>query len=269
MPSRLGRSPYSVLTAVLRRVGRPFAGLARHFAGSIRCVQTNSPVAALTFDDGPHPEFTPQVLEVLNRHKAKATFFMIGESAVQYPDVVRKAAEAGHAIGNHSWSHLSFPLLRPQERLQQIRDCQRVLEPYGQMLFRPPYGHQTWQCRWDTLRLGYEVVAFNVHAEDWIDRDSTWMADQLLKKIRPGSIIILHDNIYRNILANGQPDRTAMLAALQAFLERLENRFKFVTVPELLQQGRAVRDNWYNKGPSELQPALERYLSEQRERVLM
>lgn len=263
MECKLSQWPCRTLKAGLRRLSKPFTVLARDFTGSIRCVQTNKAIAALTFDDGPHPEFTPQVLEILRRHGAKATFFMIGRLAIEHPDVVRNVAEAGHVIGNHSWSHLSFPLLRPSERLQQIRDCQRVLEPYGQLLFRPPYGHQTWPCRWDTLRLGYEVVAFNVHAEDWIAHDAIWMAGRLLEKIRPGSIIILHDNIYRNVLANGQPDRRPMLAALQAALERLQTRLEFVTVPELLRQGRPVRDSWYSRGPAELRPALERYRLEQ------
>ncbi|MGH7824063.1 MAG: polysaccharide deacetylase family protein [Candidatus Binatia bacterium] len=264
MRSVFDKSPYSIVKAVLRRSGKPFASLARNYAGSVRCVQTSRAVAALTFDDGPHPEFTPALLEILRRHGAKATFFMIGESAVKYPEVVRNVAEAGHTIGNHSWSHLSLPLLSAEERRRQIRACEAVLRPYGQMLFRPPYGHQTWQCRWDTIRMGYEVVAFNVHAEDWLNRDATWMADRLVGKVGPGSIVILHDNIYRNVLVNGHHDRRSMLEALRLMLERLENRFEFVTVPELLRQGRPMRDNWYGQGPPELQAALEHHLSEAR-----
>jgi hypothetical protein len=92
------------------------------------------------------------------------------------------------------------------------------------------------------------------------------MAEQLVAKIRPGSIIILHDDICHNILPNGEHNRKAMLAALNTALERLQHRFEFVTVPELLRQGRVVRDNWYGRGPSELRPRLERYLSEYRRR---
>jgi hypothetical protein len=90
------------------------------------------------------------------------------------------------------------------------------------------------------------------------------MAEQLLAKIRPGSIIILHDDICHNILTNGQRDRRSMLAALDAVLDRLQDRFEFVTVPELLQRGRTVRDNWYDKAPSELHSKLEHDLSEYR-----
>jgi peptidoglycan/xylan/chitin deacetylase (PgdA/CDA1 family) len=260
MDSNIIKSPERILKAGLRLVGKPFASAARDFAGSIGGVHTSRPVAALTFDDGPDPDATPQVLDILKSHGAKGTFFMIGECAEQCPEIVRRARDAGHAIGNHTWSHHSLPMLTSQERLRQIRAWERSLEPLGQKLFRPPYGHQSWRCRWETLRLGYEVIAFNVHAEDWLDRDADWMAAQLIKKIRPGSILILHDRIYRSILPHGQRDRRQMLRALERTLEQLRHQYSFVTIPELLRQGPPVRINWYEKSPPELQPALRRQL---------
>src|SRR5262245_56809812 len=76
--------------------------------GSIVRVATHEPAIALTFDDGPHPEETPRVLEILERHGARGTFFMVGKSARRYPEVVARAAEGGHALANHSWDHPSF-----------------------------------------------------------------------------------------------------------------------------------------------------------------
>ena len=253
------RSPDRLAKAALRRLGRPVASAARNIAGAIQCVQTSRPVAALTFDDGPNSETTPQVLEILKRHGARGTFFMIGEAAAASPEIVRQAAKAGHAIGNHTWGHPSLPMLTREERLRQIRACESILEPFGQKLFRPPYGHQNWRCRWETLRLGYEVIAFNVHAEDWLDHDADWMTAQVEKKIRPGSILILHDQIYRNVLPDGHEDRSQMLRALDRILTRLKNRFDFITVPELLRHGPAVRVNWYLNSPPELEIALRQH----------
>ena len=105
--------------------------------GTVSFVQTNERVAALTFDDGPHPDFTPRLLEILKRYDVRSTFFMVGEAAMKRPDLVRRVAEEGHTIGNHSWDHATFPLLSGRERRLQMRRCAKVLEPYGRRLFRP------------------------------------------------------------------------------------------------------------------------------------
>src|SRR6516225_1136210 len=84
--------------------------LLRNVTGTVSHVLTPEPVAALTFDDGTHPQFTPRLLQILERHKAHATFFMVGELAQKHPELVRQVAQARHAIGNHSWDHPSFPI---------------------------------------------------------------------------------------------------------------------------------------------------------------
>jgi peptidoglycan/xylan/chitin deacetylase (PgdA/CDA1 family) len=244
----------------------------RNYLGVITAVATDKPVLAITFDDGPHHEYTPAVLEILAKYGARATFFMVGELAAKHPDVVRAAAQAGHAIANHSWSHLSFPLITARERYEQLRRCDAALSPYGVKLFRPPYCHQTARSRWQMLRIGYDVVGFNIHAEDWLVRPSAWMCERLVRQARPGAIVILHDNIYRSVLPAAQHDRKPMLAALEHALEQLQERFSFVTVPELLRTGRPIREEWYRRGLADMQPALERHLTEQRrpegERIL-
>lgn len=243
---------------------RPFKRACQNYLGVITAVATDKPVLALTFDDGPHHEYTPALLEILAKYHARATFFMIGELAAQHPDVVRAAAQAGHAIANHSWSHLSFPLMTARERYEQLRRCEEALAPYGEKLFRPPYCHQTARSRWHTLRSGYDVVGFNAHAEDWLSRPAAWMCERLVRQARPGAIVILHDNIYRSVLPAAQHDRKPMLAALDSALEQLQERFSFVTVPELLRMGRPVREHWYRRGLAEMRPALERHLMAQR-----
>ena len=260
----------SLTARVLRRGARvaagPFRWACDNYLGVVTSVATDHAVLALTFDDGPHPDFTPAVLEILAKYRARATFFMVGELAARHANVVRAAAQAGHVIANHSWSHLSFPLMTARERHEQLRRCEDVLSPYHTKLFRPPYCHQTAASGWQTLRAGYDVVGFNAHAEDWLGRSSAWMCERLVHAARPGGIIILHDNIYRSVLPEGQPDRRPMLAALDDALVRLHERFRFVTVPELLRVGKPIRERWYRRGLAEMRPALERHLMEQRRR---
>src|SRR6266849_2574451 len=106
-----------------------FAAVARNLIGTIAHVATRDAVAALTFDDGPHPEYTPRLLQILERHQARATFFMLGEKAHRYPELVQRVAQAGHAIGNHSWDHPVFPEISRRERRDQIRACAKAIDP--------------------------------------------------------------------------------------------------------------------------------------------
>ena len=154
-------------------VRKVYRRVMRHFLGSITHVATADPVAALTFDDGPHAEYTPRLLDILARHHARATFFMLGQSAIQYPDLLRRIAQAGHAIGNHSWDHASFPFITGRQRREQIRACARAIAPYGQRLFRPPYGEQSLASRLNILRMRYKVILFNCEVGDWFNPDPT------------------------------------------------------------------------------------------------
>jgi peptidoglycan/xylan/chitin deacetylase (PgdA/CDA1 family) len=238
---------------VIRNLRKPFSVVARNVFGTITHVVTEEPVAALTFDDGPHPEFTPRLLDLLERHNARATFFMLGEAAQGNQELVRRIAGAGHAIGNHSWDHPSFPLITGRERREQLRACERAIAPYGQHLFRPPYGEQNLASRLDALWLGYKVITWNLVVGDWWDRDADRMANLLANRVRPGSVIDLHDSLRNHPSANLVPplirqpyfDREPMLAAVDMFLGRVGTQFRFITIPELIQRGSPRRENWY------------------------
>lgn len=223
-----------------------FAAVARNIIGTITHVTTRDAVAALTFDDGPHPVFTPRLLEILKRHDASATFFMVGEKARRHPELVRQVAKAGHAIGNHSWDHSVFPLLTGAKRRAQMRSCANALAPYGQRLFRSPHGYQSVASRLDALWLRYEVVAWNVVADDWCSLDPEWMAERMVKQIQPGSVILLHDGLCEP-LEERYLNREPMLEAVNILLEHLGGRFRFVTIPELLRHGRPHRANLFWK----------------------
>lgn len=214
--------------------------------GTVTHVSTNDPVVALTFDDGPHPQFTPRLLEILETYQVRATFFVVGEAVQRYPEVVRRAVQGGHAIGNHSWDHPSFPLITGAERRRQIRACASAIAPYGgHRLFRPPYGYQTMTSRLDALWLGYQVIAWSVDAEDWLNRDVHFMTERVESLIQPGSVVLFHDAIYRSMQVVPQYDRQLMLESVNILLERLVKRFRFVTIPDLLRSGHPQRRDWY------------------------
>lgn len=218
----------------LRRVA------ARMMPGAITDVATDEPAAALTFDDGPHPEFTPRLLEVLARRRARATFFMVGEKAHRQPELVRVVAQQGHEIANHSWNHARFPTLTARARRAQIRACAAAIAPYGRRLFRPPHGEENVACQVDTLWLRHTVVAWSLAVDDWCSTDVAWMAERLTTGIRPGSIVLLHDGMC-DAVDERHCDREPMLKAVEIALERLAGGFEFVTASELLRTGRAKR----------------------------
>lgn len=194
---------------------------------------------ALTFDDGPGPE-TPQLLEALKDNGAKATFFLCGENARRYPELVRRIAAEGHCIGNHAYSHRRFLGRSKRWMSQEIQSTAQLLSSLladhhsangaaPAPIFRPPYG-----LRWFGMgRLlddaGLTTILWDVNSEDW--KRSPWeIVDRVVRLTKPGSIILLHDGIPPN---ESQP-RSSTAAALPEILRVLGGRFQFVTVPELL-----------------------------------
>jgi len=231
------------MRAVIGRLYRALKEVPLFAIGTITNVSTSKPVAALTFDDGPDPVFTPRLLAVLHKHQAKATFFMVGKAAERHPNIVKAVAIAGHAIGNHSWDHPSFPLITRRERWAQIRACEKAIAPYGQRLFRPPYGDQNLLSRLEASWLGYQVIMYSLTAVDWLDHDAEWMKNRMMTRIQNGSILLLHDSLF-HYRDNRYADRDPMLNGLDGLLKELGGRFTFVTIPELIRQGRPQRQYW-------------------------
>lgn len=204
-------------------------------------VETQHSVAALTFDDGPHPLYTPRVLSILANHGARATFFMVGEAASRYPEIVREVVAGGHVIGNHSWSHPHLPHMRSRlSRLKELRNCAKATAPYCQKLFRPPFGAQDDHVRLDAMILGYKIILWNGSAQDWIPQKSEDLAQKMINRIKPGSIFLLHDAIYDSRSQEQEADRDAMVHGLDKALCVLKQQISFVTVPELLGAGKPV-----------------------------
>jgi peptidoglycan-N-acetylglucosamine deacetylase len=214
------------------------------YPGLITNVETAASVAALTFDDGPHPVYTPRVLSILEKHGAKATFFMIGEAARKYPEIVRMVAKAGHIIGNHAWNHTNLTTISSRlHRLKQMWACARATAPYCKRLFRPPHGGINDQIRIDSLFFRYKVILWCASAQDWIPQQSGEIAQKIIERVRPGSIFLLHDAIYSSHLTETLWDRQPMLDGLEKALASLKQEIHFVTIPELLKAGRPA-SNW-------------------------
>jgi peptidoglycan-N-acetylglucosamine deacetylase len=165
---------------------------------------------ALTFDDGPDPEATPRLLELLESHMAKATFFMCGLAASRHPDIVKAVVAAGHSVGGHSWDHRHrlFRGLAPTEWQRQIGDTHELLTTLtGAPVrwFRPPRGI-TDSRTWRTLRRqGVTTVLWSVDGRDCTLRDPALIAARVLDKLNPGAIALLHDSNANFLFSTNRP----------------------------------------------------------------
>lgn len=154
-------------------------------------IETQQPVLYLTFDDGPHPEITPWVLEQLNQLHAKATFFCIGKNIQRYPEIFQRIIHEGHAVGNHTWNHAHAFQISKNAYLQEVEDTELLVKSG---LFRPPYGKLTWGL-YQSLRKSHQIVMWDVLCGDF-DQQITGeiCVKRVLKHARPGSIIVFHDS---------------------------------------------------------------------------
>jgi peptidoglycan/xylan/chitin deacetylase (PgdA/CDA1 family) len=153
---------------------------------------------ALTFDDGPHPRDTPRVLEVLAKHNVQATFFLIGQNAERYPQLVKEIHQNGHQLGLHCYRHLPFPLERSFILRKQLDHTRRVLAeicglaPEAICHIRPPYGFFTTRTVSMLDEWGYRLVVWNSMPFHWM-QPAHWTIRQILDEVIPGSVIVLHD----------------------------------------------------------------------------
>ncbi len=158
--------------------------------------QPGTEFIALTFDDGPSPASTPVLLELLARYKLQATFFVVGEKAAKYPELIAAILEKGHTIGNHSWNHDRFLMLRSWKTVRQdIHATQKILLTYGiqPLVFRPPVGIIGPRLVKVLAEEGLVTVTFSCRAFDRGNRNIRNLAGHILARLQPGNIIMLHD----------------------------------------------------------------------------
>ena len=191
-------------------------------------------LVALTFDDGPSPD-TEGILDVLAEHQLSATFFMVGREVEKFPRIARRVLAEGHEVGNHSYSHPICLLQRRAGTLDQLSRTQdAITETIGirPTLARPPYGVRTPAYFAATRFLGLQTVQWDVAGFDWRRRSPTQIARNVLRKVRAGSIILLHDGD-----SAGKRDRQNTVRALPLIIEGLNQRkLQVVPLSQLLSE---------------------------------
>ena len=167
-----------------------------------RLFMTHGPASSgavcLTFDDGPHPEYTPRLLQLLSELGVPATFFLVGQEAERFPGIVRQIAEAGHVVGNHTFEHRDARLISLESFLAEVDRAKTLLrELSGQEvdLFRPPHGRLTIPKLLGLWRAGHRVVLWNVDSRDYSEPGPAQIRDKLADRpLRAGDLLLFHDN---------------------------------------------------------------------------
>lgn len=187
---------------------------------------TNERTIALTFDDGPSAAYTPKVLALLEQYKAKATFFCIGERIAKLPELTSTIYEKGHTLGNHSYSHRnSFPVFSKSRIVAELEQTnQLIYDITGAhcQLFRPPFGVTNPTIANAIRHIGMQTIGWNIRSFDTSIKDPDRVIKNVISKIKPGAIILLHDD---------RPQAPKILEAILLYAQ--ENNYTCVALPHL------------------------------------
>jgi peptidoglycan-N-acetylglucosamine deacetylase len=204
--------------------GRTFTGLAR-----------GAKQLALTYDDGPNDPHTMLLLEVLARHGVHATFFLIGRYVRERPEIARELVRAGHAVGNHTFTHPSLTFKSKAAIHRELSECRSaVRDAIGEHsnLFRPPFGARRPAVLRIARELGLEPVMWNVTGYDWDAPPAATIERKVVSQIRGGDVILLHDGGHRRMGA----DRSPTVQATGALITRYKSEgYEFVTIPAMMK----------------------------------
>ena len=196
-------------------------------------VPVSEKLVALSFDDGPNDPCTRQLLAVLARENVHATFMLIGMNAEKHPDIVQQIVAAGHAIGNHSYSHPRFDQCSPNTIREEITRNDAILEKLTgtkPVLMRPPYGLYGPDYFEICRATSHVVGGWSASASDWNPHTPEQIATLLLDQLAPGAIFLLHDGN----TTNDGPHRVATVRAVAQLIPQIKARgYRFVTIPEL------------------------------------
>ncbi|MGB3510665.1 MAG: polysaccharide deacetylase family protein [Microcoleaceae cyanobacterium] len=193
--------------------------------------QIHKPEITLTFDDGPHPEYTPQLLEVLDRYNIKANFFWLGICVDRYPEIAKAVYEKGHWIGLHGYEHISFPQLTLIQLKNSLQKTQLAiyqacgLEQKLVRDVRPPNGIFTPEILKLLHQWGYRSVMWSVVPEDWVRPGISVVVNRVIQQTHNGSIIVLHDGYY------GGQDVAKTVAEIIPIL--LNKDYQFISVEQM------------------------------------
>ncbi len=186
----------------------------------------NKNIIALTFDDGPHPIFTPKVLKLLKQYNAKATFFCIGKNAEKHPEIIRKLISEGHSIGNHSYSHAkNYGFLSTRKIITDLSKAQDVLKEITNreiILFRPPFGVTNPNIGKAVIQLNLQTFGWSIRAFDTVAKNPNKVFLKINSRLKKGDVVLLHDTSHLSIIVLEQLLRTFK-----------QNRIKSVTLNQL------------------------------------
>ncbi|WMM26512.1 polysaccharide deacetylase family protein [Tissierella sp. MB52-C2] len=188
---------------------------------------------ALTFDDGPHPQYTPEILDLLDQYNIKATFFVLGQFAEKYPDIIKRQAEEGHEIGNHTYSHINIKKASTQTFKEEFDKTQSIifsLTGAKSKVFRPPYGLYNENTMKIISDESCDIVLWSSRqdSKDWSNPSVDKIVSNTISNIENGDIVLFHDYIYY--------ETSNTVEALKLILPELINKgYKFVTISELVK----------------------------------
>ncbi|MFD0693103.1 polysaccharide deacetylase family protein [Paenibacillus sp. GCM10027628] len=187
---------------------------------------------ALTFDDGPDNKYTPKILDILKKYNIQATFFVVGEHAEKYPEVIKRIAQEGHVIGNHTWDHqdlVHLPNDQIQDEIKKTDDMIKSITGQPPALFRAPYGAVSQDVKEDAALSGHRIIGWSVDTLDWDGKSVNQIMAAVKKEAAPGAIVLQHSAGGKN----GNLSNT--LEALPQIITYLQKSgYSFVTVPDLL-----------------------------------
>jgi peptidoglycan/xylan/chitin deacetylase (PgdA/CDA1 family) len=186
---------------------------------------------ALTFDDGPHPRYTPQIISILKEYDITATFFIIGTNAILYPEALDVISEYGCEIGNHTFSHENLLNKTQADVIKELSECENAVSSKNNTLskiFRPPQGAYTQEVEAAAASLGYSIILWSIDTEDWAHTPSSVIVDKVLSSLEDGDIILMHD-----YTSGKNTTCDALRILIPAILKR---GYEFVTVSELIKE---------------------------------
>ncbi len=222
------RPRWFILSPVLLLALSFWIVLAEPLVPALSRVQTDKRIVALTFDDGPSPRFTPQILSLLSRYHAQATFFVLGSEAERYPQLVKAIVIQGSQVANHGWSHLNLRQVGAQRMWQDAARTTTLLRSLGvppAPYYRPPYGMMSPGLIQRFEGHGYEIVLWSVDTRDWATPGVGSIRATIERLINPGAIILMHD---------GGGNRQQTVAALNWLLSTYSRQgWRFVTLTQL------------------------------------
>jgi len=188
---------------------------------------------ALTFDDGPDPKFTPQILQVLKEHKIQATFFVCGKESAQQPELIKQILAEGHEIGNHGWHHLNMVFKSPAKIRSEIAKTDQLLKELGveePIHFRPPFTRMFLITPMIAAQMQKKIFLWNIASKDYKAKSVSQIVQNVRQGSAKGGIIVMHD---------GRADRQKSVDALKIIIpELLKRNFRFQTCSQYLKPGR-------------------------------